>query len=50
MNKEKDLNGTGVTGGGMSQKPEVVNKNKSLRWVGGFLLALIILAAVLAII
>ena len=50
MDKEKDLNGTEVKGGGMSQKPEVENKDKSLRWVGGFLIALIILAAVLAII
>jgi hypothetical protein len=38
------------SGGDMSQKPEVVNKDKSLWWVGGFLLGLIILAAVLAII
>lgn len=38
------------SGGGMSQKPEVANKDNSLWWVGGFLLALIILAAVLAII
>ena len=38
------------SGGGMSQKPEVVNKDKSLWWVVGFLLALIILAVVLTII
>lgn len=51
MNKEKDLNGTGVMGGGgKSQSPKVENQDKSLWWVGGFLLALIALATVLAII
>lgn len=39
-----------ASGGGKSQSPNVENKDKSIWWVGGFLLALIILAAVLAII
>lgn len=50
MDKEKDLNGTEVKGGGMSQKPEVVNKDKSLWWLAGFILALTLLAVILAII
>ena len=38
------------SGGGMNQKPEVVSQDKSIWWVGGFLLGLVILAALLAII
>lgn len=38
------------SGGGMNPNHKVEDQDKSLWWVGGFLLALIILAAVLAII
>lgn len=37
-------------GGGGSQSPKVEEQDKSLLWVGAFLLGLVILAVVLAII
>lgn len=40
----------GESGGGGSQSPKVEKQDKSLLWVGGFLLGLVILAVVLAII
>ena len=51
MEKEKDQSNINVGGCGSSQQPkECENSDKSLWWVGGFLLALILLATILAII
>lgn len=51
MEKEKDQSNINVGGGGSSQQPkECENSDKSLWWVGGFLLAMILLAILLAII
>lgn len=40
----------GGGGGSQSQKPKVEDQDKSLLWVGAFLLGLVILAVVLAIV
>ena len=51
MEKEKDQNNINVGGGGVSNpNVKIENTDKSLWVVGGFLLALILLAIVLAII
>lgn len=47
---DKALHETDGGGVGKSQSPKVENQDRSLWWVGGFLLALIALATVLAII
>jgi len=53
MEKEKDQSNIGVSGGGgnsSSQQPKESEKqDKSLWWLVGFILALIIMAGVLAI-
>ena len=50
MEKEKDQSNINVGGGGSTKPKESENSDKSLWWVGGFLLALILLAILLAII
>lgn len=50
MEKEKDQSNINVGGGGSTKPKESENSDKSLWWVGGFLLALVLLSIVLAII
>lgn len=51
MEKEKDQSNINVGGGGVSNpNVKIENTDKSLWVVGGFLLALILLATILAII